>query len=487
MIIRKISKPSFLFSPIFHNRMFFPSFTLKYKSATALREIPDINAQNPKTCNLRDVGEKNGFHNYLKEKHDEYGPIFSMNLFGDKIVSINHPKYYDALANCKERSASTQREFFPVLFNDLESVVSASLINREHRYETYIKKSMKNDIIKTHYVPVMVKHTQKLIEKWTNLIKTEGLNDKKVLSFIRDVELTQLRISSEIIVGPSEIDDAELEEFRRCILTTGVETELAEQQGLLQGERRTELKERANTIELFHKTRAEKRMALRNEGKITENTCIIDFIAEANDQKLLQADCHTYTLGFATTTIALVNHSLYHLANNYKCQTKVHNEVDKVFDKNEYNTDYTRELKYLKACLNESLRLTAPIPFFARVTGNEDVVLPDNYVVPKNTSVMFPVGNTLKDENVWKEGSQFKPERFSEEGMDYNHQFSVFAFPQRMCPGKNLGLVNAQIITGMILRNFEMKLAEGQGPMKLHHGNIVTIEEEINLEFKLRI
>ncbi|KAF3779193.1 Cytochrome P450 94B3 [Nymphaea thermarum] len=130
-----------------------------------------------------------------------------------------------------------------------------------------------------------------------------------------------------------------------------------------------------------------------------------------------------------------------------------------------------QELKFLKACLCESMRLYPPVPWDSKHAKNDDV-LPDGTLVPKGSRVTyFPYGMG-RMENLWgKDCLEFRPERWmSSETTNIGDDFvSVYKFPvfqagPRQCLGKEMALMEMKYIAAFILSRFELRPVNDQKP-----------------------
>lgn len=109
--------------------------------------------------------------------------------------------------------------------------------------------------------------------------------------------------------------------------------------------------------------------------------------------------------------------------------------------------------------LNEVLRLYPPAPLMAR--GPTETVKVGELTVPLGVDVMMLIGAMHHDPKVWGEdASEFKPERFSEEGVKGQcSSFIPFSSGPRVCIGQNLGMIEAKISIAMILQRFSFQLS----------------------------
>ncbi|CAH3047031.1 unnamed protein product, partial [Porites lobata] len=129
---------------------------------------------------------------------------------------------------------------------------------------------------------------------------------------------------------------------------------------------------------------------------------------------------------------------LYNLARFPDVQEKLYQEIDSVLGKDDdVLPSHLAKLRYLKACLKESMRLNPTFPVMSRIL-EEDVVL-SGYNVPAKTLVVLEFYATTRSDKYFKDPLDFKPERWLRESKEA-HPFShlQFGYGPRMCVGKKL-------------------------------------------------
>jgi len=79
-------------------------------------------------------------------------------------------------------------------------------------------------------------------------------------------------------------------------------------------------------------------------------------------------------------------------------------------------------------------------PYGARVNYKKDMILGDEYMVPKGTPMYIALGVVMKDPAIWENPNEFNSDRF----LDPNNRrlkFSPFGFAGgRICPGSKLAI-----------------------------------------------
>nr|CAB3491032.1 unnamed protein product [Digitaria exilis] len=180
-------------------------------------------------------------------------------------------------------------------------------------------------------------------------------------------------------------------------------------------------------------------------------------------------------LGAVESIVAVLEWTLAHLVIKPEVQTKLRHELlivdgDHVSGKRSGDPG-----SYLHAVVMESLRLHPPFPLIMREVRSEGAVV-GAQTVPATTGmrVQFMLGDIGKDEKLWTDAGEFKPERFiaggEGEGMGLvpsgskKIKMMPFGAGQRSCPGAALGVQFIKDLVAAMVREFEWEMpVEGGG------------------------
>lgn len=112
------------------------------------------------------------------------------------------------------------------------------------------------------------------------------------------------------------------------------------------------------------------------------------------------------------------------------------------------------QLPYARMVLQEALRLRPPVWWIMRTCAEDDVI--DGYRIPAGSMVVLPIYATHHHPNFWQEPEKFEPERFSPEHSQQQHPFAwaPFGAGQRLCIGRDLALLEGQLILALALQRF---------------------------------
>lgn len=149
------------------------------------------------------------------------------------------------------------------------------------------------------------------------------------------------------------------------------------------------------------------------------------------------------------TTAVAVNNAMYHLLSNPAALAKLREEIDRVADPAETVLAYdkVRHLPYLRACLDEALRLSPPSTFgLPRRTPAEGAPILGEFIAG-DTSVSMSAHVAHRDERVFPEPEAFRPERWlGDDAKELQAAFITFSTGARGCIGRKFSPSSSQSI-----------------------------------------
>ncbi|KAI0918273.1 hypothetical protein AcV5_002299 [Taiwanofungus camphoratus] len=161
----------------------------------------------------------------------------------------------------------------------------------------------------------------------------------------------------------------------------------------------------------------------------------------------------------------------YYVARDQTVQQKLQAELDIAFGdvsgSGVVPFDATKRLPYLEAVINEGLRL------HTTVGANLPRVAPPGgltvlgHTFKEGTWVSAPLYSIHRMPEVWGEdANEFRPERWIEKGDDekikMQKAFAPFSVGPRSCIGRNLALMELQILIATVFRRYHIVLEPGQ-------------------------
>jgi cytochrome P450 len=131
------------------------------------------------------------------------------------------------------------------------------------------------------------------------------------------------------------------------------------------------------------------------------------------------------------------------------------------------------KLPYLRAVVNETLRLHVPLPTLIPHASTRACEL-GGFSLPRGTCLFVNVWAIMRDPRVWDQPHDFVPERFvGRPGWDEllaGHglgRFTPFGVGRRGCPGYHLAYSIVERLLAGLLRRFDWRLRDGDAAVNL--------------------
>lgn len=218
--------------------------------------------------------------------------------------------------------------------------------------------------------------------------------------------------------------------------------------------------------------------------------------------------------GFDTSS-TLLSFLSHELTVNPDIQQKLYEEVRQTYESlngNRLTYDALQKMKYMDACISETLRYWPPAAITDRICV-KDYDYDDgqaNFKIEKGTYFLISIYGLHHDEKFWPNPDVFDPERFSDENKHTINAgaYVPFGLGPRNCigtvslltlmsicksifllrPGSRFALMEAKAVIFYLLLNFTFEPNDRtQIPLKLSKSLFsLTAENGVNVQLKLR-
>lgn len=154
---------------------------------------------------------------------------------------------------------------------------------------------------------------------------------------------------------------------------------------------------------------------------------------------------------------------LFELCKNPEIQLKIQEELDLELGDNFDDVTYEsiNGLKYLESCIDETLRLYPPLSIMFRRCTRDYKIPNTDLFIEKGTSVFIPAVAMQRDENIYDDPLQFKPERFLDSPNGNGHANGLFYLPfgagARHCIGERMAKIQTKIGLACILSKYNIE------------------------------
>lgn len=168
-----------------------------------------------------------------------------------------------------------------------------------------------------------------------------------------------------------------------------------------------------------------------------------------------------FLAGHETTATTLM-WALYLLDQHPELQNRAVQEIDSVLCGKTPGYADVENLVFIRAIIDETLRLYPPVHAFSREALGPDT-LPNGKTIKKRSLITIPAYVLHRHQEHWEEPNAFRPERFLPENQDQVKRYAYIPFGAgpRLCLGKFFGLTEAVIVLSMILQRYKLTLRAG--------------------------
>ncbi|KAK0494012.1 cytochrome P450 monooxygenase pc-bph [Armillaria luteobubalina] len=140
---------------------------------------------------------------------------------------------------------------------------------------------------------------------------------------------------------------------------------------------------------------------------------------------------------------------IYYLACASDIQDKLHKELDAVLDSDVTTAEQVKNLTYLQVCINEGLQLHCMVGIGLPCVATKNGIMISGNYFPGGTVVSSPCYTIHRDPSVWGDNL---------EDAAVAKAFIPFSFGPRACIGRNLAILELQIIIASILKCYHFVL-----------------------------
>ncbi|XP_017262591.1 cytochrome P450 2J6 [Kryptolebias marmoratus] len=147
-------------------------------------------------------------------------------------------------------------------------------------------------------------------------------------------------------------------------------------------------------------------------------------------------------------------------------QERVQAEIDAVIGPSRQSSLSDREdMPYTDAVIHEIQRMGDVVPLNLPHMTNNDTIL-DKYTIPKGTMVMPLLHSVLHDESIWETPHSFNPQHFLDPDGKFRRReaFIPFSVGNRVCFGEQLARMELFLFFTSLLQRFKFSSPAGEQP-----------------------
>lgn len=368
--------------------------------------------------------------NFINESMEKFGSTYSATVGSDKLILTKDPNFINYILRENHKvytrsniSAKRGAQFFGkgLLFSTGEYWL---------RQRRMIQPAFHRNKIKGLY-----KNIKNIIENYLDNIPTGSNVD--IVPIMHDLSF-QVLIKSLFDIELSKETISELNEIFEDLsnfLIKDVNVPLRRLFYPITGEERNHLRKAKRLREIV------KMIINDRKSRKEEFADILDMLihssyedtGEKMTEEQLIDEVQILILAGHETTGNTLSWLLYNLASNHMAQEKIIASIKEV------TVDEVFENSYLRACINESMRLFSTSWTSERVSMMDDKF--KDYSYPKGTIIIPYFFGLHRDKHLWEDALLFKPERFIEDKkLSKSKKYFPFGAGPRMCIGNSFAL-----------------------------------------------
>ncbi|GLJ31809.1 hypothetical protein SUGI_0639960 [Cryptomeria japonica] len=200
----------------------------------------------------------------------------------------------------------------------------------------------------------------------------------------------------------------------------------------------------------------------RNKDRVKDIVDVLLSKAETESETISRTHIKATILdmlnGGTDTSVTLMEWAVSELVRNPSTLARAQQELECAVGRNRtVKESDVMKLDYLRCVVKETFRLHPPLPLLVPHESMEGCSV-GGYFIPLKTRLYVNVWAMGRDESVWKDAHQFKPERFMGCNKDVRGQdFDLLPFGtgRRACPGISMGLSVIELALAQLIHCFD--------------------------------
>jgi retinoid hydroxylase len=396
------------------------------------------------------IGETIDFLNdrkFAQKRIDKYGKIFKTNIFGSNTIVISSIEANKFLfTHDSEYFINAWPPSTKILLGPASLAVQTGIEHQKRRkllFQSFQPRALAN------YLPKMQEIAFNYLQKWEK---------QQHLTWYPEIRNFTFDVACQLLIGKNSATYADIFQW----FETWVSGLFSIPLNLPFTAFGKALKARENLLKSLEKIILE-----RQQQPATEQDALGILLQakdeEGNSLSLAELKDQILVLLFAgheTLTSAIASFCLL-VAQHPEVLAKLRSEQEQITAEMGENlsTESLKKMVYLEQVLTEVLRFIPPVGGgFRQVIKDCDF---NGYYFPQGWSVLYQIGNTHYDREIYENPDKFDPDRFS---TDKTKPFGYIPFGAgiRECLGKEFARLEMRIFAVLLLRNYQWELLPDQ-------------------------
>lgn len=401
--------------------------------------------------------------NFIIDMEKKYPGVVHWKFLHINIVHLNHPELVRFVLQTNQKQYIKSR-----MYNQLKLLLGKGLVTSEGELWKQQRKLIQPSFHKQHINNLfheMLNCANEMIADWKTIANNGGKID-----FAEEMNKVTLHI-----IGKTMLSTDFRTEFKSVGNTLTYLLKALEKR-VLRGVNFPTWVPTSENIEFKNKVKVldniiYKLISDRNKTS-SEKHDLLDMLMQSRYQdtgepmpvNLLRDELMTVFLAGHETTATALMWTFFLLTQHPEVFQKLKTEVKEVLGDGELTFEHLSQLKYTKACINESMRLYPPVWLIGRMATEDNMV--GDYLIKKGTNVLISPYIVHRNPNYWKDPEVFEPERWDTEQVKQMDKYAYFPFAAgpRMCIGNNFALLEADIILAKVIQQFDIEYIGNSAP-----------------------
>ncbi|MEA5573833.1 cytochrome P450 [Calothrix sp. UHCC 0171] len=387
--------------------------------------------------------------NFTKKRQEKYGSVFKTHIFGQPTIIASG-------ADANKYIFTNENKYFtnnwPKSTKELLGAASLSVqVGAEHQKRRKILSQAFQPRALSSYISTIEANTYKYFEHWENLGN---------FAWYPEIKNYTLDIACKLLVGTESASQTQLGDLYTTwvngLFSLGIKLPWTtfgkawESRQLLLQKIEKIIQERISS----NNSQADA-LGLLIQAEDEEGNRLS--IEELKDQilTLIFAGHETLTSAIACFCLLVVQHP--------QVLASIRQEQEELGLNMPITLENLKQMTYLEQVLKETLRLIPPVGGgFRKVTETCEF---NGYQIPQGWSLLYQIGYTHKDINIYPQPEQFDPERFNfanAEEKSKAFSFVPFGGGLRECIGKEFAKLEIKIFAALLARNYQWELIPQQ-------------------------
>jgi len=203
-----------------------------------------------------------------------------------------------------------------------------------------------------------------------------------------------------------------------------------------------------------------------------------------SDKELID-EVMTMIIAGHETTGGTLNWLWYEFSQNPDTEALAYSEASSYVEDNSISSEHLPNLRYIKQCINETLRLYPPVWLFSRQAIAADEC--QGYSIPAGTNIYLSPYFTHRDPKLWSEPNKFYPDHFIDDGAELAHKYAFIPFSAgaRRCIGEYFSYIEMQTHLAIMLKLFKFEAIPDQ-KIEIDPGINLRTKNSIMMQISLR-